>query len=95
VWNRKENEDNQKNTRTGPRAYNFHTNILAVNHAIHDEAEELMYKRNTFIVVSYKWSNLGENIGGLLWLPIVSNQHAGRMRLHSLRIHVSGVGGPH
>jgi hypothetical protein len=33
-------------------AYHFHTNVMALNHAIHDEAEELLYKRNVFVVVS-------------------------------------------
>lgn len=83
--------DNFANSRTGPRANHFHTNVLAVNRTIHDEAEELLYKRNIFVVVSYKWFRLGKDIGGLSWLPIVSNRHVGRMRLHSMRIHVSGV----
>jgi hypothetical protein len=34
--------------------YHFHTNILAVSKEIHDEAEPLLYKKNTFISVSYK-----------------------------------------
>jgi hypothetical protein len=37
---------------TGPRAYQFHTNILAVNQEIHNESKELLYKRNMFVVIS-------------------------------------------
>jgi hypothetical protein len=75
--------------RTGPKAYHFHTNILAVNHEIHKEAEELLYKRNTFVVISYRWPSFGEERGGTYWVPIVSNEHVDRMKLHSLRIHAS------
>lgn len=88
TWSRKEYEDNFDNDRTGPRAYHFHTNILGVNRVIHDEAEELLYKRNMFIVLSYEWFGLGNENGGLLWLPIVSNKYAARMKSHSVRIHV-------
>jgi hypothetical protein len=81
-------DQNLKHNRTGPKAYHFHTNILAVNHEIHAETEELLYKRNTFVVVSYQWPSLGVERGDLLWVPIVSTKHVPRMTLHSLRIHV-------
>jgi hypothetical protein len=74
---------------TGPKAYHFHTNILAVNRAIREEAEELLYKSNTFAVVSYQWPSLGKERGGLFWAPMVSNKHVARMKYHSLRVHVS------
>jgi hypothetical protein len=89
TWSRKEFEDNFDNDRTGPQAYHFHTNILGVNRAIHDEAEELLYKRNIFVVLSYKYFGLGNENAGLFWLPVVSNRHAPRMKSHSVRIHVS------
>ena len=89
MWSRKEYEDNFDDDRCGPRAYKFHTNILGVNRAINQEAEELLYKRNTFIVLSYEYFGLGNENGGLFWLPIVSNRHAPRMKLHSVRIHVT------
>jgi hypothetical protein len=82
-------QQNLDGNRTGPKAYHFHTNILAVNHAIHKEAEEVLYKRNTFVVVSYQWPSFGKERGGTYWVPIVSNEHVARMKLHSLRIHVS------
>lgn len=89
TWSRAEYEDNFDNDRTGHRAYYFHTNVLGVNRAIRNEAEELLYKRNMFIVLSYEYFGLGNENGGLYWLPIVSNRHAPRMKKHSVRIHVS------
>jgi len=89
MWSRTEHEDNFNDNRTGPQAYHFHTNILGVNRAIHDEAEELLYKRNMFVVFSYEWFGLGHENGGLLWLPIVSNKYVPRMKSHAVRIHVS------
>jgi hypothetical protein len=74
---------------TGRVAYKFHNAILAVNKAIHKEAEELMYKRNIFVVLSYRWpsQSLCGAFGGMVWVPIVSMKHTGRMQFHSLRIH--------
>lgn len=73
----------------GVVAYKFHTNILAVNRAIHSEAEELLYKRNIFIVVSHRWSDLNQPMGGLAWIPMVSKKHVAGMKKHSARIHSS------
>lgn len=78
-----------KPNRSGPKAYHFHTNILAVNRQIHDETEELLYKRNVFVVISYQWPADQAERGSLIWTPIVSNKHVARMALHSLRIHMS------
>lgn len=81
--------------RSGPPAYHFFTRILRVNRLIHDEAEELLHKCNSFIVINYAWHGLGRALGGLCWLPIVSNKHVGGMREHSLSIKVSsGEEGP-
>lgn len=92
-YDSKEYEDNYNNSRTGPRAYHFHTSILAVNRTIHDEAEKLLCERNVFVVVTYKFPELGKAIGGPVWLPIVSNKHVDSMRLHSLRIFVESKPG--
>jgi hypothetical protein len=86
---RKYDKSAHNHNQTGPKAYHFHTNILAVNHTIHDEAEELMYKSNTFVVVSYQWPSLGKERGGLFWAPVVSNKHVAATKLHSLRIHIN------
>ncbi|GAB7328339.1 hypothetical protein MBLNU13_g00332t1 [Cladosporium sp. NU13] len=98
TWSRKDFEGYFDNDRSGPQAYHCHTNILGVNHAIHDEAEELLYKRNMFVILSYDYIGLGKENGGLFWLPIVSNKHAARMKSHSVCIHASpgtaGVGDP-
>lgn len=72
---------------SGPKAYHFHTNILAVNHEIHAEAEDTLYKHNTFVVVSYQWHSFEFTRGSLAWAPIVSNKNTARMTNHSLRIH--------
>lgn len=70
-------------------AYHFHTNILAVNRTIHEEAEELLYKRNVFVVISYQWPRMLDMTGGWFWLLTVSKKHVARMTRHSLRIHAS------
>jgi hypothetical protein len=94
-WSSKGYHETFDLSRSGPRAYHFHTGILGVNRAIHDEAEELLYKRNVFVVLSYQYSGLGNDIGGLIWLPIVSNKHAARMQKHSVRIHITSGTGKH
>ncbi|KAM0695989.1 hypothetical protein Q7P36_004472 [Cladosporium allicinum] len=55
--------------------YRFHTNILAVNHAIHDEAQDYLHGGSFFTVNSY--------------LQIVTESKAARMKHHSLRMHVA------
>jgi hypothetical protein len=65
-YNKEEYASNFNNARAGSRAYHFHTNILAVNRAVHDEAEELLYKRNIFVVLSYKWFKFGYDTLGLM-----------------------------
>lgn len=74
-------------TGEGRTAYHFHTNILAVNHAIHDEAEKLLYERNVFVVASYQRSELSDTMNRMLQFPAVAIKHVARMRHHSLRIH--------
>lgn len=97
TWNLKQHKENFLVSRSGPRAYQFHTSILGVNRAVKSEAEELLYKRNVFVVLSYQYHGLGIEIGGLAWLPIVSNKHVRKfsdMQKHSLRIHVApGISG--
>jgi len=56
-------------------AYKFHTNILAVNRAIHAETEQLLAKRNFFIAASHTLplddaSQLMQTIQ--LWVPLVA-----------------------
>jgi hypothetical protein len=83
--------DVTKQSSSGIVAYKFHTNILAVNHAIRSEAEELMYKRNIFVIVSYQWPASKGIVftGGLAWVPMVSKNLVSRMHRHSARIHIS------
>jgi hypothetical protein len=77
-------EDFQKDN-----AYHFYTNILGVNRIIRQEAEELLYKRNVFVVVSYQWPGIFHRTVSLFWMPMVSRKYAAKMKCHSLRIHVS------
>lgn len=42
-----------------------------------------------FVVLNYEYFGLGNENGGLFWLPIVSNHHASRMKRHSVSIRVS------
>jgi len=80
---------NSNPNRTGPKSYHFHTVILAVNRKIHAETEEILYKRNTFVVVSYQWPSLGKEKDGSFWIPVVSNKHAAKMTFNSLRVHLT------
>lgn len=83
------NRNKTKTRQDGLVTYKFHTSILAVSKAIHEEAEELMYKRNIFVVLSCQWPSPGKIFGGLLWLRLVSQNFADRMQLHSLHIHLT------
>lgn len=80
-------DSKQAYTEYGLTAYHFHTNILGVNHAIHDEAEKLLYERNVFVVASYTCPKFSSLIRSLKFVPIVSTKHVARMKHHSLRIH--------
>ena len=81
--------------RKGPfshQAYKFHTNILAVNKAIHDETEEYLYKNNVFVVASCEWHESGFWPGESVftthaWIPMITEKRAAKMRHHSLRLH--------
>lgn len=69
------------------QAYKFHTNILAVNLTIHDEAEEYLYKNNVFIVASLEWPSFATSwFGGMQMVPLVNAKHVARMQHHSLRL---------
>ncbi|KAF1984786.1 hypothetical protein K402DRAFT_395481 [Aulographum hederae CBS 113979] len=67
-------------------SYKFQTSILAVNKAIHDEAQEYLYKNNCFVVVSYRWVNLPKDLATFC-VPVVTETKAAKMKEHSLRIH--------
>jgi hypothetical protein len=73
-------------------AYKFHTNILAVNREIHDEAQDYLYKNNTFVVASADWFDAdGDSFFTInSYIPIVTESKAARMKHHSLRIHITG-----
>jgi hypothetical protein len=64
----------KRRTREDP-AWKFHTNILAVNRAIHAEAKELLGKRNTFVVASHTLQPDDANKlmrKMQLWVPLVA-----------------------
>ena len=79
--------DNNKRENSSAYTYHFHTNILAVNKQIRDEALRTL-RSNRFIVVSYLWPGLAtlkHNIG----VPIVTESpaHVARFDQHVLHIH--------
>ncbi|KAM0712048.1 hypothetical protein Q7P37_011142 [Cladosporium fusiforme] len=76
----------------GCKTYHFHTNILAVNREIHDEAEKLLYERNIFVVVSCQFPALVPAVRSTVYFPVVTETHASRMRHHSLRVHLKAHG---
>lgn len=67
-------------------SYRFHTNILAVNKQLYREASEVLYKDNTFIVVSSKCSSF-DFMRHITDVPIVSGKLVCRFTQHSMRIH--------
>jgi hypothetical protein len=73
------------------QGYKFHTNILGVNRAIHDEAREYLYKNNFFVVASADWfSANGDSFFSVnSYTPVVTESKAARMKNHSLRLHVA------
>jgi hypothetical protein len=74
------------------QAYRFHTNILAVNKTVHEEAEDYLYKNNYFVVASAEWHETGFWPGEWLftrnmWTPTITEKRAAKMRHHSVRLH--------
>ena len=77
-----------------PQSYKFHTQILAVNRTIHDEAEEYLYKNNVFIVASFDWPSFIQEqqrgaISDMVWSRLVKARHVAKMRHHTVRIHLA------
>jgi hypothetical protein len=79
------------------KGYKFHTNILAVNRAIHDEAQDYLYKNNIFVVATANWFDAdGDSLFTFnSYIPVVTESKVARMRHHSIRMHVTkGVKAP-
>ena len=71
------------------RTYHFHTNLMAVNQSIHDEAEKYLYKNNIFVVFSYRWTmKIPLNLD---FVSGITEKNVHRMKHHSLRIHSTFV----
>lgn len=70
----------------GTTAYDFDTAIMAVNSELHAETTEYLYRKNTFVVVSYNWADL-EQLISFYNVPHVTSKSAARMKHHSLRMH--------
>jgi len=66
-------------------SYKFHTNILGVNHRIHDEAQEYLYKHNEFILVSNDPTRHSSTLMPP-WIPLVAELGTRSMRYHCLEI---------
>jgi hypothetical protein len=77
-------------SRVGDRAYKFHTQILGVNRQIHDEAEEYLYKKNVFIVVSHQFSE--DNFKTMISAaPCVAELHGVEFKHRLLDVHLSDL----
>lgn len=81
-----------KRAHVGDRAYKFHTSILGVNRQMHDEAEEYLYKHNTFIVISHQFS-VNDVRDSAPEAPWVAQLHDVEFVHRILDVHLSNV--PH
>ncbi|KAK5111402.1 hypothetical protein LTR85_012176 [Meristemomyces frigidus] len=69
--------------------YRFHTNTIAVDKTIRQEAEQELHRTNIFVVVSWVWPNLGNTLHAFD-LPIISENQSVIARFHhfALRLHL-------
>lgn len=91
-------KESQTGVREGRIGHKFHTNILAVNKEIHDEAEEYLYKNNVFVIASFDSWNLtsedddgaGVTFAGLPWAPLVNMGYpVSSMKRHSVSLRLT------
>ncbi|KAI7375182.1 hypothetical protein KC328_g15594 [Hortaea werneckii] len=85
-----------KRDMSAAHTYRFHVNILGVNKQLRKEATEELYGRNNFVVVSWKWEELGETLNAFD-LPIITDNQTAVARFvkfknHSLRLHLDYPG---
>ncbi|KAI6841120.1 hypothetical protein KC332_g1157 [Hortaea werneckii] len=85
-----------KRDMSAAHTYRFHVNILGVNKQLRKEATEELYGRNDFVVVSWRWEELGETLHAFD-LPIVTDNQAAVARFvksenHSFRLHLDYPG---
>lgn len=78
----------QARSKHSSQSYHFHTNILAVNRTIHNEAEKVLYEHNIFVVASHQFPSFGTELSTMLSLPFVTERNFSRMEYHSLRVNV-------
>ncbi|KAI7352461.1 hypothetical protein KC320_g4456 [Hortaea werneckii] len=86
----RQSETNKRNL-SAAHTYRFHVNILGVNKQLRKEATEELYGRNDFVVVSWRWEELGETLHAFD-LPIITDNQTAVARFvkfenHSLRLH--------
>ncbi|KAI7469127.1 hypothetical protein KC357_g6570 [Hortaea werneckii] len=85
-----------KRDMSAAHTYRFHVNILSVNKQLRKEATEELHARNDFVVVSWKWEELGETLHAYD-LPIITDNQMAIARFvkfenHSLRLHLDYPG---
>ncbi|RMX84638.1 hypothetical protein D0869_04436 [Hortaea werneckii] len=86
-------EDARGRDLSAAHTYRFHVNILAVNKQINEEAAKELLLRNTFVVVSWRWEELGETLNGFDIPIITENQTAvAKFKNHSFRLHLDCPG---
>ncbi|KAI7476660.1 hypothetical protein KC351_g9302 [Hortaea werneckii] len=78
--------------RSAAHTYSFHVNILAVNKQIRKEATEELLRRNTFVLISWKWDRLGDLLHQFDLPIITDNQKAvatvAKFKMNALRLHL-------
>lgn len=69
--------------------YKFDVAILRVNHEVFQEASEILYGANDFVVVSWSWSGIAEDFDIMGVLIICRNRNfVARVKDHRIRIHL-------
>jgi hypothetical protein len=73
----------------------LHSSIVEVHSLTLRQAEEYLYKHNTFIVASFEWPEFDRAVDGertyseQLILPIVTDKYVARMKHHTVRLHIT------
>ncbi|KAI4205612.1 MAG: hypothetical protein LQ346_001396 [Caloplaca aetnensis] len=71
------------------RHYRFHTDIMSVNKRIHYIARSVLYKENSFIVVSCNWETFFTTMTNHEVAVVSSDRnHVARFRNHAMRLHI-------
>ncbi|KAL8907166.1 MAG: hypothetical protein Q9207_001588 [Kuettlingeria erythrocarpa] len=71
------------------RHYRFHTDIMSVNKRVHEIAHSVLYKENSFIVVSCNWEEFLTSMTNHEVAIVSSDRnHVARFKNHAMRLHI-------